>query len=181
VSNEVGSDPAVGPIVLVGLMAAGKTTVGRILASRCGIQFVDLDHEIERHVGMSVAELFATGGELAFREIEAAVSLELTPGSDAVVAVGGGWMANMAARAAWPEALIVWLSVSPVVAALRIGSQSATRPLLEGGEPQQVLERLLAQRLPAYTGATYTVDTDELGVEEIATEIARLIGLQFTS
>lgn len=169
------------PIVLVGLMAAGKTTVGRILAAGCGLQFIDLDHEIELESGMSATELFACKGESAFRDLEARVSLDLAPRSDVVVAVGGGWMDNSTARQAWPEARIVWLAVSPAAAALRIGLQTASRPLLEGVDAQPVLERLLALRLPAYAEAAYTVDTDLLGAEKTAAEIARLLGLRFSS
>ncbi len=175
------SGPTGSPIVLVGLMAAGKTTVGRMLAAGCGLQFIDLDHELELESGMSATELFACKGESAFRDLEASVSLDLAPRSDVVVAVGGGWMDNSTARQAWPEARIVWLAVSPAVAALRIGSQTASRPLLEGVDVQPVLERLLALRLPAYAEATYTVDTDLLGAEKTAAEIARLLGLRFSS
>ncbi len=171
---------ASGPVVLVGLMAAGKTTVGRILAAGCGLRFIDLDDEMERRTGMSPADLFACRGESAFRDFEAAASLDLMPGADTVVAVGGGWMANRPARRAWPGAITVWLTVSPAVAALRIGPRTASRPLLEGEETQCVLERLLTQRLPAYTESTYTVDTDDQGAEEVAAEIARLVGLKFS-
>jgi len=181
VTEEVKLGPVDGPIVLVGLMAAGKTTVGRMLANGCGLYFVDLDREIERRAGMSVAELFASKGESAFRELEAATSLDLAPGSDTVVAVGGGWMSNSTARQAWPDARIVWLVVSPVVAALRASSQPTSRPLLEGVDLQRELERLLAQRLPAYAEATYTVDTDGSGVEEIVAEIAHLVGLSYST
>lgn len=180
VTEETEPGPASGPVVLIGLMAAGKTTVGRILAAGCGLRFVDLDDEMERRTGMSPAELFACRGESAFRDLETAASFDLTPGADTVVAVGGGWMANPAARRAWPGAVTVWLTVSPAVAALRIGPHIASRPLLEGEETQSVLERLLAQRLPAYMEATYTVDTDGPGAEEIATEIARLVGLRYS-
>ena len=175
-----GSSSTNGPVVLVGLMAAGKTTVGHMLAAGCGLRFVDLDHEIERRTGMSPAELFACRGESAFRDLEAAASLDLKPGADTVVAVGGGWMANLPARRAWPGAITVWLAVSPAVAALRIGPHTASRPLLEGEETQCVLERLLVQRLPAYTEATYTVDTDGPGADEVAAEIARLVGLKYS-
>ncbi len=179
-TEEIGARLTSGPVVLVGLMAAGKTTVGRMLAAGCGLQFVDLDHEIERRAGMSAADLFACRGESAFRDLEAAASLDLTPGADIVVAVGGGWMANPAARRAWPGAITVWLTVSPAMAALRIGPDIASRPLLEGEGTQCKLERLLTQRLPAYTEATYTVDTDGPGAEEVAAEIARLVGLKYS-
>ncbi|TFG64833.1 MAG: shikimate kinase [Gemmatimonadales bacterium] len=180
-TGESRSGPARGPVVLVGLMAAGKTTVGRILATGCGLSFVDLDHEIERRAGMSVTELFASQGESAFRDLETAASLELAPRSDVVVAVGGGWMANSTARKAWPDARIVWLIVSPAAAALRVGSNPELRPLLEDADMHRVLERLLAQRLPAYAEATYTVDTENSGAGEVAAEIAHLLGLRFST
>ncbi len=166
-----------GPIVLVGLMAAGKTSVGRRLAADLALRYVDLDAEIERRAGMSVDELFSRHGELAFRELEARVSEDLMPGSDAVVAVGGGWMANPAARGAWPTARTVWLTVSPEEAARRVGSETGSRPLLDGENTRSVLARLSAQRLPAYGEATYTVDTDGRPIDEVATEVARLLGL----
>lgn len=171
------SKPAASPIVLVGMMAAGKTTAGRQLAADFGLPFVDLDREIERRAGMSVSELFSRHGELTFRELEAAVSQDLAPGHDTVVAVGGGWMANPAAREAWPGARTVWLRVSPAEAARRVGMGTGSRPLLDGEDTRSVLERLSAQRLPAYGEATYTVDTEGRRVDEVASEIARLVGL----
>lgn len=174
---EQSSAPGDGPIVLVGLMAAGKTSVGRRLAADFGLRFVDLDTEIERRVGMSVSELFSRHGELAFRELEARVSQDVRPGSDAVVAVGGGWMANAAARGAWPTARTVWLVVSPGEAARRVGSETGSRPLLDGEDTRSVLARLSAQRLPAYGEATYTVDTDGRRIDEVASQVARLVGL----
>ena len=179
-TGDARSGASGGPIVLVGIMAAGKTTVGRYLAAGCGLTFIDLDHEIELLAGMSVAELFASEGESAFRELEAAVSLDLALRSDVVVAVGGGWMVNTTARQAWPEARIIWLVVSPSAAALRIGSHTASRPLLDGPDTQHDLERLLARRLPAYAEALYTVDTEGSTAEETAAEIARLVGLRFS-
>ena len=165
------------PIVLVGLMGAGKTTVGRQLAADFGVEFVDLDEEIERRAGMSVAELFGRHGELAFRELEASASHDLAPGPRTVVAVGGGWMANPIARGAWPAAVTVWLMVSPEEASRRMKSRTGCRPLLDGADTRSVLERLLAQRLPAYGQATYTVDTNRLRADQVAAEVARLVGL----
>jgi len=179
-TGDARSGPAGGPIILVGLMAAGKTTVGRILADRCNLIFIDLDDEIELQAGMSVAELFASQGESAFRDLEASVSHELADRSDVVVAAGGGWMVNKTARQAWPEARIIWLVVSPLVAALRINSHTASRPLLKGKDTQVALERLLARRLPAYAEALYTVDTDGSSADDVAAEIAGLVGLRFS-
>jgi len=166
------------PIVLVGLMASGKTTVGRLLAERLNFRFVDLDEEIERQAGASVEQVWQAIGESGFRELEARVTQALAPESDTVVATGGGWMANGEAHEAWPEARTVWLMVSPSEAARRLGSQTSSRPLLEGAEPLPILERLHAQRLPAYGQAMYTVDTIGLSVDDVVAEVTRVIGLR---
>ena len=89
-------------------------------------------------------------------------------------------MVNLEARQALPEATIIWLVVTPSVAALRISSQTASRPLLEGKDTRVALERLLARRLPAYAEALYTVDTDGSSADDVAAEIARLVGHQFS-
>jgi shikimate kinase len=166
------------PIVLVGLMASGKTTVGRLLADRLSFRFVDLDEEIERQAGASVEQLWQADGESGFRKLEARTTRELAPESDTVVATGGGWMANIEAREAWPEARTVWLMVSPSEAARRVGSETSSRPLLGGPEALPILERLNAQRLPAYGQAMYTVDTIGLSVDDVVAEITRVIGLE---
>jgi len=166
-----------GPIVLVGLMGAGKSTAGRHLARLLGRQFVDLDERIARRAGRSISELFAVAGEAAFRELEVGETLEI--GADirgssgaVVVAAGGGWMANREARAALPDATIVWLKVAPAEAARRIGRSGAERPLLTGEDSVARLAGLLDERLPAYREATYTVDTSGLDPTMVARRIA---------
>lgn len=170
-----------GPIVLVGLMGAGKSTVGRHLATMCERRFVDLDEEISRRAGRSVPELFAEAGEAGFRELEArathevAVTAAESPG--VVVAAGGGWMANRPARAALPTATTVWLRVAAAEAARRVAPGRTERPLLVGIDPVVRLAALLDERLPAYREATYTVDTMQRTPEDVAREVAAATGL----
>ena len=181
--------PAVGPVVLVGLMGAGKTTVGRRVAAGCGGRFVDLDAEIVRRAGRTVPAIFNAGGEVEFRRLEAEATRELAvaadlgePGATAragplVVAAGGGWMTNRDARAALPGAKTVWLRVAPSEAARRLAVHVASRPLLEGVDAEERLEALLAERLPAYGEATYTVETDGRTPEDVARAVASVTGL----
>lgn len=174
-------NPAAGPLVLVGLMGAGKSTVGRHLAALCGRRFVDLDEEISRRAGRTVPELFAETGEPGFRELEARATREIAAvtaeSPDIVVAAGGGWMANRPARAALPAATTVWLSVTPAEAARRLAPERSERPLLVGVDPAARLTALLHERLPAYREATYTVDTMHRAPDDVAREIAAATGL----
>jgi shikimate kinase len=147
-------------LVLVGLPGAGKSTVGRIAAERLGCPFVDLDERIASRTGKPVAEIFATRGEPAFRELEReAMDLALA-GEPSVIAPGGGWAAqpgNLAA--AEPRAILVYLAVSPAAAAARL-ARSADRPLLAGGEHREMLDRLLVAREPFYRLASQEVDAE---------------------
>lgn len=170
-----------GPVVLVGLMGAGKSTVGRRLAKRCGRPFLDLDEEIARRAGVPVREIFASGGETGFRELEARttgeIAIGIADGESPIVAAGGGWMANRAARVALPAARTVWLKVGPAEAARRLASDPGGRPLLEAGDPAERLAALLAERLPAYGEAQYTVDTAGRTADDVVRRIVAVLGL----
>lgn len=165
--------PAV--VVLVGLMGAGKSTVGALLARRWGCPFLDLDREIEKGAGLPVAEIFRREGEPGFRAREAEATRRLRPPAPAVVAVGGGWMARPELRDAWPGAVRVWLQVRPAEAARRLAGTDEARPLLAGGDAQERLAALLAARLPAYGLAEYTVDASDRTPEEVARVVAELL------
>jgi shikimate kinase len=160
------SGPAsAGHVVLVGLPGAGKSTVGPLAAARLGRPFVDLDAELERRAGVSVAEQFARDGEPAFRAAEAALSAELAaaaPAAPAVLAPGGGWAANAPARAALAGAgRTVYLRVPPAVAAARVAGERDRRPLLAGAaDPLAAVGALLARRGPLYEAADAVVDAD---------------------
>lgn len=160
-----------GPVVLVGLSGAGKTHVGRLLAARLGWRFVDLDSEVARIAGRSIAEVFAEQGEPAFRELEARATRTAVVDSRTVVSTGGGWMARPELRETWPAALRVWLRVEPARAASRLAPERSTRPLLAGPDPERALTQLLADRLPAFRLAEIEVHTDGLDPEAVVDAI----------
>lgn len=173
-----GSRPPAPPdavVVLVGLMGSGKSTVGRLLATRWGCPFVDLDREIERRAGLPIPEIFRTEGEAGFRRLEAAATQALAPLPPVVIAAGGGWMASPELRDAWSGAVRVWLRVPLEEAARRLAGAGADRPLLAGGDAEERLASLLAARLPAYGLAEYTVDASDRTPEEVARVVAGLI------
>lgn len=156
-----------GPIVLVGLSGAGKTVVGRLLAARLGWSFLDLDSEVEREAGCSIADLFDRAGEPAFRDLEDQVTRSAIVESKTVVSTGGGWMARPELRDTWPGAVRVWLRVEPGSAVSRLARDRSTRPLLAGPDPEAAVRRLLADRLSAYRLAEIAVRTDGLTPEAV--------------
>lgn len=145
-------------IALVGLMGAGKSTVGRRLASRLGLPFADGDDEIEKAASMSVSDIFTTLGEAEFREGEARVMRRLLEGPPIVLATGGGAMMNAETRALLKErAHTVWLRADIRVIAQRV-TRRDTRPLLRGKDPFQILSAMAEVRYPQYAEADITVD-----------------------
>ncbi len=147
------------PIVLVGMMGAGKTTIGRRLAEALPLPFHDADGEIEAAAGMSVAELFEKHGEESFRQGEAKVIARLLAGAPIVLATGGGALTNAETRALVAErAISIWLRAN-VDTLVRRATRRPTRPLLKKGDPKEIIARLLAERTPYYEGATLTIDS----------------------
>ena len=141
------------PIVLVGLMGAGKTTVGRRLARRLGLAFVDSDEEIERAADHSVGEIFARFGEENFRDGERRVIARLIKGAPKVIATGGGAFVNPQTRALILERCVaVWIDADLDTLAERV-SRRDTRPLLKDREPLLVLRDLAEKRSPVYAQA----------------------------
>lgn len=158
------------PIVLVGLMGAGKTSVGRLLAERLGRAFVDLDREIESAAGASVRDVFNTEGEVGFRAREAtALAAQLSRRDGPVIATGGGVVTTPANLAALEQCRhVVWLRATPTVLAERVDRDGPTRPLLSGSAAAQALTRLDEERSPLYGRvATVVVDTDGLAPDEV--------------
>lgn len=148
------------PIVLVGLMGAGKTTIGRRLAAVLNLPFVDADEEIEAAAGLSVSEIFARHGEPEFRRGERRVIERLLLGPPHVLATGGGAFMDPETRAlVRARAVSVWLRADIDVLMRRVEKRD-TRPLLRGGDPRAVMERLMAERHPVYAEADVTVDSN---------------------
>lgn len=148
-------------IVLVGLMGAGKSCIGRRLAQRLNRCFVDADTEIERAAGCSISDIFAERGEAYFRSGEKRVIQRLlqTPGQ--VVATGGGAFMDPDTRSAIADAgLSVWLRADLELLVKRT-SRRNTRPLLRQGDPREILRRLMDERYPVYALADVTVEVDE--------------------
>ena len=144
-------------IVLVGLMGAGKSTVGRRLAVRLGMHFIDADEEIERAAGMSIAEMFEKFGEPAFRDGERRVIARIIAGPPCVLATGGGAFVNAETRALiLNEALAIWLDADVDTLAARVTRRN-TRPLLAGKDPRAVLTDLAAKRNALYAEAQLRV------------------------
>lgn len=163
-------------IVLVGLSGAGKSSVGAAAVRALpGWTHVDLDAEIERRAGRSVAEIFARQGEAAFRKLERAVTQGLETRERVVVSTGGGWVELGApVESIRGVSDFVYLRVSPAVAAARIAAQGGGRPLLAGGETTQKLENLLARREPLYLQSQHTLSVDSLSEAEVVSYIVAL-------
>jgi shikimate kinase len=160
--------------VLVGLPGSGKTVTGSLLARALGWTFYDIDAEITRRTGLSVAQLFQTHGEVAFRAMEVRLTAELSSLADTVLAPGGGWAAQPGALDGLPPGTaIVWLRVSPEEAIRRLrGSPLRERPLLAGPDPLATMRSLLHQRSEYYERADLIVAVDDRGAEEISLTIS---------
>jgi shikimate kinase len=138
------------PIVLVGLMGVGKSTVGRRLAARLNLPFVDADNEIETAAGMSIADIFERFGESYFRDGERRVIARLIDGKRKVIATGGGAFINDETRALiLDQALAIWLRAAPEVLVERVKRRD-NRPLLHGRDALTVLSDLAQVRDPIY-------------------------------
>ncbi len=166
-------------VVLVGFMAAGKSTVGRKLAERLGYSFVDLDQEVERLSKRTIPELFDEGGEAAFRRMEEAATAALDETRDVVIAVGGGWMTRPELRDRWPDAVRVWLRVGRQAAWERVAGDLAARPMLNSTDPEGSLRSLMRDRAAAYELAELSVNTDGPTPEETAELVADLLAAAF--
>jgi shikimate kinase len=158
-------------LVLVGMMGAGKSSIGRRLAGRLGIAFVDADNEIEVAARMTIPDIFATYGEAYFRAGETRVIARLLEGGPQVLATGGGAFMSPDTRAAiTAHGISVWLNAEFEVLMRRI-KRRQDRPLMKTDDPDQTLRSLMAERYPVYAQADITIQSREVPHDKIVDEI----------
>ena len=159
------------PIVLVGMMGAGKTTVGRRLATRLGRHFVDSDEEVEKAAGMSIEEIFASRGEADFRAGEQRVIARLLKEQDLVLGTGGGAFINAETRTlVKASAVSVWIKADFELLFQRVQRRS-NRPLLKTANPRETLKGLIDKRYPVYAEADVTVVSKDVPQDQVASEV----------
>ena len=168
-------------IVLVGMMGAGKSSIGRKLAARLGLPFVDADAEIETAADMSISDIFASKGETYFRDGEKRVIARLLEGAPQVLATGGGAFMNPDTRALiGGKGVSVWLKAEFDVLMRRI-KRRADRPLLHTDNPAETLRTLMAERYPTYAQADVTVQSRDVPHETIVAEILTALAEKLTT
>jgi shikimate kinase len=166
-------------IVLIRLMGAGNTAVGRRLANRLDLPFIDADTEIEVAAGASISEIFAEHGEAYFRQGERKVIARLLENGPQVLATGGGAFMNEETRAAIGEfGISVWLKAELALLVRRVGKRG-NRPLLKAGDPEVVLQSLMDKRYPVYAEADITVESRDVPHDVIVGEIVESLNRAF--
>ena len=158
-------------VALVGMMGAGKTSLGRRLAARLEVPFRDADLEIEAAAGLTVSEIFAKFGEPYFRDGERRVIARLISGPPLVLATGGGAFVNLETRALIKSgAVSVWLKADLDVLFERV-SRRSNRPLLKTADPKATLQKLIEDRYPIYADADLTVLSRDVPQDSVAADV----------
>jgi shikimate kinase len=159
------------PIVLVGMMGAGKTTVGRRLANRLGRRFIDSDEEVEKAAGMTIEDIFKLRGEADFRAGEVKVIARLLKEREIVLGTGGGAFITPETRALVKEAAVsVWIKADFELLFARVQRRS-NRPLLKTANPRDTLQKLIDVRYPVYAEADVTVVSRDIPQDQVAGEV----------
>jgi len=167
------------PIVLIGMMGAGKTTVGRRLAARLGRHFVDSDEEVEKAAGMSIEDIFAARGEVDFRAGEVKVIARLLKEAGIVLGTGGGAFMNAETRGLIKQAAIsVWIKADFELLFQRV-SRRSNRPLLKTANPRETLQKLIDARYPTYAEADITITSRDVPQDQVASEVIDAIAAHF--
>lgn len=162
-------------IVLVGLMGAGKSTVGRRLAQKLGLEFTDADAEIERAAGKTVPDIFRDHGEAYFREGERKVIARLLESGPQVLATGGGAFMNEETRKNIARlGISVWLKADMDLLMKRVRRRD-NRPLLKAEDPDAVMRQLIAERYPVYGQADVTVESRDVPHNSIVSDVIRAL------
>jgi shikimate kinase len=157
-------------VVLVGMMGAGKSTIGRRLSVRLRLPFLDADMEIEAAAGMSIPDIFETHGEPQFRDGEARVIARLLDSGPAVLATGGGAFMREETRSRIArQAVSIWLKADADIIMRRV-KRRADRPLLQTADPAATVERLIGEREPVYQHANITIWSRDVPHEKIVDE-----------
>lgn len=165
-------------IVLIGLMGAGKTSIGRKLAERLDMPFIDADEEIVKAAGCSIPDIFEIYGEPAFRDVEERVIDRLLQGESKVLATGGGAFMNPRVRdAIKTRGLSVWLKADLDVLVRRTARRTG-RPLLNQGDPETILGSLMTERYPVYAGADLVIETGNESVNETLESLVAALGTE---
>ncbi|WP_262271100.1 MULTISPECIES: shikimate kinase [Microvirga] len=163
-------------LVLVGLMGAGKSTVGRRLAQTLKLPFRDADHEIEAAAGMTIPEIFAIHGEAHFRDGERRVIARLLQEGPIVLATGGGAFMNEETRQRIAEhGVSLWLKADLDILMRRVRKR-ATRPLLQNPDPEGTMRRLMELRYPVYATADVTIDSHEAPHDRVVADVIKALG-----
>ncbi len=168
-------------IVLVGMMGSGKSSVGRRLAARLSLPFVDADTEIEKAAGMSISDIFAIRGEADFRAGEARVLARLLDSGPQILSTGGGAFTNPAIRAAISaKGISIWLDADFDVLMKRIRRRQ-DRPLLKTEDPAATLRALMLERNPIYALADLTVQSRDVPHDRIVDDILAALGREMAA
>ena len=163
------------PLVLVGMMGAGKTTVGRRLASRLSRHFLDSDEEIEKAAHMTIPEIFEQRGEPEFRAGETRVIARVLKETDVVLATGGGAFVNLETRGLMKaQAVTVWLKAEVDILFERV-SRRSNRPLLKTANPRATLEKLIDDRYPIYAEADVTVLSRDVPQDVVSADVIEAV------
>lgn len=163
------------PIILVGLMGAGKTTIGKRLASSLSLDFIDSDHEITEAAGCSISDIFEIYGEAVFRDLEKRVLTRLLSNPPCIIATGGGAFMNPEIREQIKnKTTSIWLRAELPVLIERV-SRRDTRPLLKTGDKGEILGRLMEERYPIYQEADIVIDSNTGSHEAIISEILKAL------
>lgn len=164
------------PVVLVGLMGAGKTAVGRRLAAVLGVSFVDADEAVVEAASMTIPDIFEVYGEAAFRDLERRVIARLIDETPGVLALGGGAFIDAGTREKLAgRTITIWLKADLDTLVARTLRKRTTRPLLLQGEPREILADLMARRYPIYALADHVLTTGDQQLEEVVERLLALL------